>query len=248
MQNVLVPLVAFACLAGSVAAGANGRVRAAWWPTLDASAGVLRALAVGLVGLAIAALGVLTLNTRAEFRAAEAQLALFAGDVGALDGALRAGGADGAEARVLLFRYAEGMSRALYVGRAMAVPADPQPLEDVRQALGRAVEGLRGGPGDAALAAGRFETVTRSAAGLLATVPPPGVKMCRPILVGWLMAGLGLMALLVGPRTRAALGLLGLAGMLALGMFYLEEVASPFTGSIVVSATVLDDVLHAISE
>jgi hypothetical protein len=102
--------------------------------------------------------------------------------------------------------------------------------------------------GAGALAAGRFETLSRSGTGLLAIVPPVGVKLCRPILVAWMMAGLGLMALLVGPQARTAIALVAVAGLLALGVFYLEELASPFTGRVIVSPTALDDVLHAISE
>lgn len=247
MQIVAVPLVAFACLAGSVLAGTAGRARGAWWPEVQAASGALRLLAAAVIGLAIAALGVLTMNTRAEFRQAEAQMQLFADDVAALDSALRDVGAAGEPARMLLFRYAEGMSRQLYARGADLVPYDAEPLEAVRESLRR--ETLRREAGGlAGLAAGRFETLARSASALLATVPPPGVKMCRPIIVGWLMAGLGLMALLAGPRTRTAIGLVALAGLLALGVFYLEEIASPFSGRIMVSAAILDDVLHGISE
>jgi hypothetical protein len=230
MQILAVPLVAFACLACSVLAGTAGWAHDAWRPRLLAAAGTLRLLAGALVALAIAALGVVTFNTRAEFHQAEAQMRLFVGDVGRLDQALRQTGTAGEPARMLLFRFAEGMSRQLYDARATPELPDPEPLDAVRDALHQEVTRLSSVPDAAALAAGRFETLARTASSLLGTVPPLGVKLCRPLIVGWLMAGMGLFALLAGPQTRTAIGLVALAGLLALGVFYLEEIASPFSG------------------
>jgi len=217
-QSLAVPLVAFFCFAASVAA------------------------------LAALALAIMTVNARSDFHRAEAQAQVLAQDALALDEALRGAGAAGEAARTVLFRYADGIAQQLYGHRNTPLRPSAVDLAALRTELRAQVGGLGQDPTAVAVAAGRLEVLLRTGDDLLAMTPVPGLKWCRPILVAWLMVGLGLFALVAPPRLRNAVLLTGLAGVLSLGLFFLEEMANPFQGSFSVSRAILDDVLFTIAD
>ena len=70
-QSLAVPLVAFLCLAASVAVGVATHGRTSWTLVLPAPQGLLVVVAGGAVALAFLALALLTVNARADFRRAE---------------------------------------------------------------------------------------------------------------------------------------------------------------------------------
>lgn len=246
-QALAVPLVAFVCLAASVAIGMATHDRMAWRVALPAPPGMLRAMALGLLALAVLALLLLTTTARSDYHRAEAQSRMLAQDVTALDEALRAFGPGAEAARTTLYRYADGVARLLYNDRRDLARPSQGTVDMLRAELGQQVAGIAADGVGAATIAGRLEVMLRSGDTLLRLNPAPGVKWCRPILVAWLMAGLGLLALLTPPRARSAILLTALAVVLSLGMYYLEEMANPFHGTFSVSQGILDDALFAIS-
>jgi len=247
-QSLAVPLVAFFCFAASVAVGMATHGRTGWSMALPAPPGMLVGLATALVALAALALGIMTVNARSDFHRAEAQAQVLAQDALALDEALRGAGAAGEAARTVLFRYADGIAQQLYGHRNAPLRPSAVDLAALRTELRAHVGGLAQDPTAVAVAAGRLEVLLRTGDDLLAMTPVPGLKWCRPILVAWLMVGLGMFALVAPPRLRHAVLLTGLAGVLSLGLFFLEEMANPFQGTFTVSRAILDDVLFTIAE
>ena len=159
----------------------------------------------------------------------------------------RAIGPTGELARTTLYRYTDGISRLLYGNRTDIGQPSPAVIEGLRIDLRQQVAELAADPVAVATIAGRLEVLLRSGDDLLRTAPPPGLKWCRPILVALLMAGLGLLSLLTPPRVRSAILLTGLATLLSLGMFFLEEIANPFRGSFSVSQAIFDEALFTIA-
>ena len=248
-QATVVPVVAFLCLVASVAAGMATHGRPSVRTMLAAPPAMLQGIAVGLLSMAILALLMLTSNARSDLRRAEARAHLLAHDATALDDMLRASGATGELARTTLYRYTDGIARMLYGTRKdIGLPApSPSVIEGLRLDLRQQVAELAADPVAVATTAGRLEVLLRSGDDLLRMVPAPGLKWCRPILVALLMAGLGLLSLLTPPRVRSAIVLTGLATVLSVGMFFLEEMANPFHGSFTVSQAIFDEALFTIA-
>ncbi len=246
-QAAVVPVVAFLCLVASVAVGMATQGRPGVRTALAAPPAMLHGIAVGLLSMAILALLILTSTARSDLRQAEARAQLLAHDATALDDVLRATGATGELARTTLYRYTDGISRLLYGNRTDIGQPSPAVIEGLRIDLRQQVAELAADPVAVATTAGRLEVLLRSGDDLLRTAPPPGLKWCRPILVALLMAGLGLLSLLTPPRVRSAILLTGLATLLSLGMFFLEEIANPFRGSFSVSQAIFDEALFIIA-
>jgi hypothetical protein len=246
-QAAVVPIVAFLCLVASVAMGMATHGRPGLRTALAAPPAMLHGIAVGLLSMAVLALLMLASTARSDFRRAEARAHLLARDATALDDALRATGPAGELARTTLYRYTDGIARLLYGSRKDLGQPSPAVIEALRLDLRQQVAGLGADPTIVATAVGRLEVMLRSGDDLLRMAPVPGLKWCRPILVALLMAGLGLLSLLTPPRVRSAILLTGLATVLSLGMFFLEEMAYPFHGSFTVSQAIFDEALFTIA-
>ena len=247
-QAIAVPLVAFFCLVASVALGMATHGRPAWQMALPAPTPLLRGLAIGLLALAALALAMLTVNAGSDFRRAEAQAQILAQDATSLDESLRRVGPAAEPARTVLYRYTDAISRRLFPQREALVLAAPAHLDGLRHELRLEVAALPAEPAAIAAATFRLEVMLRTGDDLLALTPAPGLKWCRPILVAWLMLALGLLALISPPRARSAIMLTSLAGVLSLGLYFLEEMASPFHGSFAVSRAIIDNALYVIGD
>ena len=246
-QAAVIPVVAFLCLVASVAAGMATHGRHGVRSMLSAPPAMLHGIAVGLLSLAVLALLMLASTARSDLRRAEARAHLLAHDATALDDTLRAIGPTGELARTTLYRYTDGVARLLYGTRKDIALPSPAGIELLRLDLRQQVAGLEAAPVSVATAAGQLEVMLRSGDDLLRMVPAPGLKWCRPILVALLMAGMGLLSLLTPPRVRSVILLTGLATMLSLGMFFLEEMANPFQGSFSVSQAIFNEALFTIA-
>ncbi len=246
-QAAVVPVVAFVCLVASVAVGMATHGRPGVRTVLAAPPAMLHGIAVGLLSMAILALLMLASTARSDFRRAEARAQLLAHDATALDDALRTTGPAGELSRTTLYRYTDGIARMLYGNRKDIGLPSPAVIEGLRLDLRQHVAQLAAEPVAAATIAGRLEVLLRSGDDLLRMAPAPGIKWCRPILVALLMAGMGLLSLLTPPRVRSAILLTGLAMVLSLGMFFLEEMANPFHGSFTVSHAIIDEALFSIA-
>lgn len=247
-QAVAVAVVAFLCLVTSVAVGMATHGRPGLRMALAAPPAMLHGIAVGLLSIAALALLMLAANARSDFRQAEARAHLLAHDATALDDALRAIGPSGEAARTTLYRYTDGIARLLYGTRKdLGVPS-PAIIDGLRLDLRQQVATLEAPPVTVATAAGRLEVMLRSGDDLVRMAPAPGLRWCRPILVALLAGGLGLLSLLTPPRMRSAILLTSLATGLSLGMFFLEEMAYPFHGSLIVSQSIFDEALFTIAK
>ena len=248
-QAIAVPLVAFFCLVASVALGMATHGRPAWhMALLPAPTPLLRGVAVGLLALAALALEMLTVNAGSDFRRAEMQAQILAQDATALDEALRLAGPGAEPARTLLYRYTDAIARRLYPQREALVLAAPARLDELRHELRLEVAAMPVPPAATAAATTRLEIMLRAGDDLLALTPAPGLKWCRPILVAWLMLALGMLALISPPRARNAIVLTSLAGVLSLGLYFLEEMVNPFQGRFAVSRAIIDDALFMIGD
>lgn len=247
-QAVTVPIIAFLCLIASVATGLATHGHSAWRIALPVPPQALRVVAVTLLGVAVLALLMLTTSARSDFRRAEAHAQMLAHDATVLDEALRGAGAAAEPARLTLYRYTDGIARHLYAHRRDIARPTPAAIAMLRDDLLAQVRALPADPATAGAARGRLEVMLRTGDDLLQLVPAPGVKWCRPIVVALLMAGLGLLALVSPARARSAILLTVLAGVLSLGVFFLEEMAHPFNGSFTVSQRIFDEALFAISD
>jgi hypothetical protein len=247
-QAIAVPLVAFFCLVASVALGLATHGRPAWQMALPAPTPLLRGLAVGLLALAALALAMLTVNAGSDFRRAEAQAQILAQDATSLDEALRQAGPAAEPARTVLYRYTDAIARRLFPQQEALVLAAPAHPDGLRHELRLEIAALPAEPAAVATATFRLEVMLRTGDDLLALTPAPGLKWCRPILVAWLMLALGLLALISPPQVRSAIMLTSLAGVLSLGLYFLEEMASPFHGTFSVSRAIIDNALFAIGD
>lgn len=245
-QSLAVSMGAFCLLLVSAMAGLTTQGWPAWHSLLAAPRGLMRGMALGLLALAVAALGVLTFQAYGEFTRADAQARALAHDVAELDHALRRAGPEAEAARTSLFRYADVLTQAMRTAQRETALAKLGVFEEDLQ---RTVAELAFPEADSRTSAAvRLETALRATRAVLALRPLPGVKPCRPLLVAWMMAGLGLLALVTPPRRRSALALTVLAGVLSAGMFYLEELAAPFDGKITADRGVMDEMLFTIAE
>jgi hypothetical protein len=247
-QAFAVPLVAFFCLVASVALGMATHGRLSWQMALPTPTPLLRGLAVGLLVLAALALAMMTLNAGTDFRRAEAQAQILAQDATALDETLRRAGPAAEPARTVLYSYTDAIARRLYRQSEALVLAAPARLDGLRHDLRVEIAALPAEPAILATATLRLEVMLRAGDDLLSLTPAPGLKWCRPILVAWFMLALGLLALVSPPRVRNAIVLTSLAGALSLGMYFLEEMASPFHGSFAVSRAIIDNTLYVIGD
>lgn len=246
-QALAVPLVAFFCLIATVAVGLATHGHAGLRLVLPAPPRRLRAIALALLALAVVALLMLVILAQSDYRRAEAQARLLAQDATRLDETLRGAGPDAEPTRITLYRYTDGIARQLYAQRRDFGRPSPETLATLRDELRALVATLPTDPARAAVAGGRLEAMLRTGDDLLRLAPPPGVKWCRPIVVALLMASLGLLALVSPPRARSAILLAALAGVLSLGIFLLEEMASPFSGAFTVSHGIFDEALFVIA-
>jgi hypothetical protein len=247
-QAQAVPLVAFLCLVAAVATGMATHGRFSYRVVLAVPPGSLRAVAVTVLGLAVLALLMLTITARTDFDRAVAQARTLAADAMALDEALRSAGPTAEPARTTLYRYTDGVARLLYSRHGDLGRPSPEAIEAFRAELRDQVAALQADPAVVVAASLRLETMLRSGDDLLRLSPAPGVKWCRPILVVLLSAGLGVLALLSPPRLRNAIMLTAMAGLLSLGLFFLEEMANPFRGALTVSKHIFDEALFVITD
>lgn len=247
-QALAVPLVAFLCLVAAVATGMATHGRLSYRVVLAVPPGTLRAVAVTVLALAVLALLMLTMTARTDFSRAVVQARTLAADATALDESLRGAGPTAETARTTLYRYTDGVARLLYGGHEDIGRPSREAIEAFRADLRDQVAALQADPATVATASLRLETMLRSGDDLLRLSPAPGVKWCRPILVVLLMGGLGVLALLSPPRLRNAIMLTAMAGLLSLGLFFLEEMAHPFRGTFTVSKHIFDEALFVITD
>lgn len=247
-RSIAVLLVSFVGLAVSAAAAlaTQGRAAMRLGSMLPAAWG--RGVALALLAVAGLGLSAATAALRQGSEEEKAQAGIVAADVVALDTALRAAGPAAEPARMMLFHYAEGMARALYPRGGPAPRMAPEGLEALRHDLAKGVAALAPlVPADLALEA-QLEAQLRSQAGLMPITPGHGLQWQRPLLLGWLVLGVGLLALLVPAAMRSMVLLAELAALLSAGAFLLKEMASPIGSMVPPPLAILDAALFAIGE
>lgn len=247
-RSIAVLLVSFVGLAVSAAAAlaTQGRPVVRLGPMLPVATG--RGLALALLAVAGLGLSVATAALRQDSEEVEAQAGIVAADVVALDTALRTLGPAAEPTRMMLFRYAEGIARTLYPRAGAAPRMAPEGLEALRQDLARSVATLAPAAAANPELHTRLEALMRSKAGLMAITPKQGLTWPRPVLLGWLVVGVGLLALLSPAPMRSLVLLAGLAALLSAGVFLLEEMASPIRSMSPSPLAILDSALFAIEE
>ena len=248
MHSLTVTLLAFLCLTGAALAGIVCNARMKLCRVLLASPPPLRAAAAGLMLIAGFALMLAILSLRTTYRDAGERVAAFSDEVAAMDRTLRQFGAVAGPARMLLFRLAERKSRELSPVHGFVVPFDTEPSIALYDALSAEIATLlalpeRNGTMAAATLATLEQALGRVNDGV--TVEPPDL-IAAGLLV-WLMLGLAVLGIVFGPRGAGVLAVMGLAVVLAGGIFLVEEAAWPIGGGALLARAPLEAVLFVIT-
>ncbi|MCC6717150.1 MAG: hypothetical protein IT555_04640 [Acetobacteraceae bacterium] len=251
MDPLTATLVAFLCLAASAATGMAVHGHAHRRAPRIAFPMAVRVMVVTLLLLAGAALALATQAVRTTFRDADARLHDFTNDVASLDRALRAIGEPGEAARLLLFRFTERRAREMFPTRGIGLPVESESGVAMREALAAEVAALAARPEfgrSGAVAAQAMENLERACTAIHENPAPELPRWFAAALLAWLMLGLGLLGLLGGPRGTMVVAMVGLATLLAGGVYLVEGAAAPLGTSLLLSQAPLDNALSTITE
>jgi len=255
MYGPTVILVAFLCLAmavlGGVRAGTAAQICVPIRCSMRGAAPLLLSMASVVFMLTAVVLGMLVTTYKGSFEKGERRLEQFSMRVAEFDRVLRAGGDAAVPARVLLFRYADRRTQALFQATAVAPLAGEDDAWQLRDELLTTVERLaRDRPAFAEMAEQARHHVSdlkQASWGLEEVMCHRISPWLSVMLVAWLMLGLSTMGMLAGGNRVGIVSVAGLAVGLTGALFLIAEYSCPFDGVIAISRASIEQMLYFIS-